>query len=277
MNNIESRIKAWKGPTDWLDLTSLNLKTLPIIPKNVKKLDVSFNKLINLNIPNGIEEIRCVYNDIKVLEIPYHVVNVWCSNNYIHAITFCEKQNEISNETYTFDFHKIISNIITFDFGFKKPILTEPSKDIKLEILYCNSNKLTCLPKLPNLLKELDCSDNYIKRLPKLPKHILKLWTRQFIYQYLPKRIPVFCTTFDFVTYKLTNKLPIFGPNLENIAQFQHNLKITSINNCPIRKRGETVASWHKRVINVQVEHRRIERIIRFNEYIKNELTDTIG
>jgi len=47
------------------------------------------------------------------------------------------------------------------------PILPE-----KLETLYCNSNNLTSLPVLPENLKKLYCSDNKLTSLPILPEKL---------------------------------------------------------------------------------------------------------
>lgn len=159
----DARIKAWNNPSEWLDLSSLNLTEIPAkIPKNVKKLDISFNKLTCFKIPSHIEEIKCVYNNIVKLNIPDTLKVLWCSSNCLKTITF--------------------ANV----------------KRSKIEILYCNANMLTYLPVLPDSLKELDCSDNYLRRLPKLPRFIAKIWMRQHVYMFIPTTIPTFCTTFDF-------------------------------------------------------------------------------
>ena len=46
---------------------------------------------------------------------------------------------------------------------------------INLEILYCNNNKLTQLPKLPINLKYLYCENNKLIQLSKLPNSLIKL------------------------------------------------------------------------------------------------------
>jgi Leucine-rich repeat (LRR) protein len=46
----------------------------------------------------------------------------------------------------------------------------------KVVYLDCGYNKLTSLPKLPNLLQELYCECNQLSELPELPNSLHTLW-----------------------------------------------------------------------------------------------------
>ena len=50
------------------------------------------------------------------------------------------------------------------------------SEYINLKKLYCNNNKLTSLPELPNSLLRLDCDNNNLASLPELPKSLEYLY-----------------------------------------------------------------------------------------------------
>ncbi len=68
-----------------LDLSHKNLTELPILPKNLKRLNCGYNNLITLqNLPNGLIKLECNNNQIKKLtELPKNLVYLNISNNPI--------------------------------------------------------------------------------------------------------------------------------------------------------------------------------------------------
>jgi len=100
----------------------------------------------------------------------------------------------------------------------------------KLKCLYCDHNKLTSLPVLPENLKMLKCSDNKLTSLlPILPENL------KFLYCYnnnltslpvLPKNLKELCCFYN----KLTS-LPVLSENLEKLDC--SNNKLTSFSVLP--------------------------------------------
>lgn len=125
-----------KNNQGYLDLSHLNLKKIPQVPKQIsitiKYLFLNNNELEDLN---GIEQ----FVNLEVLDVS--------NNNLIYI-------NNIPNTLLelTCRFNKIN----------KLPILS------KLKILDCTSNKITRLEYYPNI-EILICQDNEIKNIPEYP------------------------------------------------------------------------------------------------------------
>lgn len=150
LDTIEYRYKECltKNNGEYLDLSHLSLKVIPLIPRNIcdsiKYLFINNNELNELNNINQ-------FNKLQVLDI---------SNNYIKNITYLPntllelscRYNEIQNLPFINNL-KILdctsNNIIN--------ILHYPN----LEILICSDNNIVNIPKY-KLLKKLICKNNNI-------------------------------------------------------------------------------------------------------------------
>jgi len=82
----ERIINSWinEGDTDrYLDLGTLNLRTLPRLPINVKRLSCAFNKLTHLpNLPESLEELVCFDNRLRSLpKLPNTLTTLICFSN----------------------------------------------------------------------------------------------------------------------------------------------------------------------------------------------------
>jgi hypothetical protein len=96
----------------------------------------------------------------------------------------------------------------------------------KLKILYCDDNRLTNLPVLPENLYMLDCADNQFTCLPVLPKYLKYIYCADNQLTYIPC-LPENLYMLDCANNQLTH-LPCLPENLE-ILQFNGNNIIFNI------------------------------------------------
>jgi len=97
-----------------------------------------------------------------------------------------------------------------------------------LQILHCDSNMLTQLPKLPNSLHELYCYNNKLTHLPEnLPDLLQKLLCFNNKLTCLPKKLPDSLTTLDCSYNKLIQLPNILPDSLKKIIC--ENNKITQL------------------------------------------------
>jgi hypothetical protein len=96
--------------------------------------------------------------------------------------------------------------------------LPDLSRFTQLQILYCDSNRLTVLPEnLPNTLRELSCNDNVLISLPNnLPKYLLYLYCSNNRLTSLPENLP---DTLKEI-WVFTNRLTSLPDNLPKSLEF---------------------------------------------------------
>lgn len=106
-----------------LDLSSLNLTSLPTLPKNLKSLNCYMNKLTKLPIlPTNLTALTCFENNLTSLpSLPTNLEFINCCNNNLTSL---------------------------------------PKLPNKLRVLTCGHNKLTSIPMLPNSLEIFYCKFN---------------------------------------------------------------------------------------------------------------------
>ncbi len=123
----QSSINKWienNNVNDVLNLKILDIFNLPILPNNVKYLNISRNKLISIPdnyFPTSLEILICEVNNIRILDLSYliNLKQLNCSFNNIYNLQL-------------------------------------PSN---LELLNCTDNKISRLT-LPSSLKNIECLDN---------------------------------------------------------------------------------------------------------------------
>jgi hypothetical protein len=76
---------AKNNPNELLNLSHLDLETIPSLPMNVRKLDISYNKLKSMPVlPSSIHTVLCNHNYIEKIEcIPLHILHINISNNLL--------------------------------------------------------------------------------------------------------------------------------------------------------------------------------------------------
>jgi len=89
--------------------------------------------------------------------------------------------------------------------------------------LYCHTNKLTKLPKLPDVLRYLECDENKLTKLPELTEGLKSLYCGDNQLTSLPK-LPESLTHIDCYN----NNLP-YEVTLENLKEHNTLLKRKNI------------------------------------------------
>ena len=126
MAEAQRRIDKWVTDRDdhkLLDLSYLNLKSLPTLPENLKRLRCEYNNLTTLpKLPITLTTLFCFSNELTSLpSLPNGLLILFCTHNKLTRL---------------------------------------PSLPNGLGILYCSNNELTRLPKLPDSLEDLLCENN---------------------------------------------------------------------------------------------------------------------
>lgn len=139
-----------------LELMQCNLFDLPMFPKHMIQINVSFNHITVIpNLPDKLEVLKCGYNNVEKLpELPKSLKELECSYN---------KRLKLSNQ-----FHDGLINLRCE----RIDIIELPELPDSIENIVCGSNGLYYLPKLPKSLITLRCPNNNFVTLSKLPDSI---------------------------------------------------------------------------------------------------------
>ncbi len=137
-------LESWEGA----------LTSLPILPEGLQFLYCASNNLTSLPaIPNSLLDLDFGYNKIPSFPVlPNTLKHLECNNNPLHTIPAFPASLE---------FLDCSADSLT--------VLPEFTDNGQWIYLACNSNQLTSLPTLPQLVTELvDCSNNRLTSLPRL-------------------------------------------------------------------------------------------------------------
>jgi len=160
MEQANQKIKLWKNGNveDELDLSGLELTSLPDLPANLKILNCGFNKLIKLpKLPDTLLELYCGNNKLTSLpDLPKGLQTLVCNHNELTSLP--ELPNGLQNLNCKFN-----------------KLTSLPDLPNSLQELVCYQNELTNLPELPNTLEILDFETNRITNLPILPRNLKHL------------------------------------------------------------------------------------------------------
>jgi len=162
---------------EMLNLNSLNLTFLPVLPRNLKVLSCRNNQLTNLNnlpenlkvlncsnnlltnlnnLPENLNVLDCSFNRLSILNnLPITLKILYCNNNIIPIIS------------------NLPRSLINLNCSFNN--LTNLENLPNLKTLDCRVNNLEYLPILPYTLTELNCTFNNITKLPHLPVSLISI------------------------------------------------------------------------------------------------------
>lgn len=133
-----SGIEYFEG-LEWLNCNSNNLKSLPVLPKNLKELYCDNNFISSIyGLPKKLRILSIENNHLASLpELPVSLRKLSCNNNQLTLLTHLP--DSISE-------------------------------------LHCRKNQLNTITNLPNALIELECNDNQLSILPDLPNSLRSLY-----------------------------------------------------------------------------------------------------
>lgn len=171
---ISEYIKEWEASNSKnkvLKLSMLSLTEIPwdLIPKNIKRLDVSINKLTDINyLPETLDYFNAGLNEItNVCALPHGLKTLILDKNNIEFL---------------------------------------PELPLRLVSLFVSDNNISVLPYLPRKLKELDITNNRISMLPNLPP---KLTTFVCLGNLLPPEFYEYENPMELYTLQYYHKLKI--------------------------------------------------------------------
>ncbi len=145
---VEERIIEWKlkDNEEELNLSGLYLYSLPDIPINVSKLNLSNNYITEITIPTFIKSINLTCNRLTNINLHSNLISINLSYNEITEIT------------------ELPSSLIELNCN-NNQLVNLPELPPNLKYLSCNFNKLTELPKLPTKLHSLEISNNFLTNI----------------------------------------------------------------------------------------------------------------
>ena len=195
-DKVQYRINKWvkdNKPTKVLDLSYLNLTSIPELPDTIERLKLGGNPITELNnLPTNLKYLECQGTNIKNLDnLPKHITYINCAYS-----TSLESIDNLPNS---------IKKIHVTASKYLKKISTLPSSLRELCIIGCNSleemcnlphnlrviviiqTAITILPLLPESIRKLCILENNIKEITYLPSNIKYLHVD---YIELPNNIP---------------------------------------------------------------------------------------
>jgi Leucine-rich repeat (LRR) protein len=121
-----------------LNLSSLNITSLPELPCELQGLWCSYTHLTSLpDLPSGLTVLECFNTPLTTLpELPSHLEWLWCANTRITCL---------------------------------------PTLPSRLRVMDCSNTQLTSLPDLPPSLNWLNCSNTQLTSLPDLHSGLQRL------------------------------------------------------------------------------------------------------
>ncbi|EAX6910280.1 acetyltransferase [Salmonella enterica] len=142
-----------------LDLSELNLSSLPDLPPLIKTLHVNDNHLSSLpDLPESLQILICSFNPLEQLPpLPYSLKELTCSACHLKNLpSLPDALEELCCSGNSLE---------------ELPVLP-----VSMRYLTCTNNGLRSLPALPESLRMLICSDNPLSALPGLPGSLCSLY-----------------------------------------------------------------------------------------------------
>ena len=152
---LETKIERSKK-TGKLDVSNIDLISLPELPDNLTHLYCSNNNLTSLpKLPDNLVELDCSNNQLTNLPtLPDTLVELYCNNNQLTTLP------------------ALPDILVELNYYYNLTLAVLPDTLVELD---CSNNQLTTLPALPDTLVELDCSNNQLTTLPALPDELVIL------------------------------------------------------------------------------------------------------
>lgn len=141
-----------------LDLSDLNLRSLPELPPLITTLHVNDNCLLSLPaLPESLQTLTCSFNPLEQLPpLPGSLKTLTCSACQLKKLPPLPD----SVEELTCSYNSLQ----------ELPVLP-----VSMQYLTCTNNVLRSLPALPDALRTLTCSENPLAELPGLPASLSSL------------------------------------------------------------------------------------------------------
>jgi Leucine-rich repeat (LRR) protein len=171
---------------------SSNKLTEFVFPPNVKKVDISGNKISKLtNFPSSLQTIDCGHNMLTTLpKINDNLIELIVNLNRLQTLF------ELPDTLISLDASDNLINSIT-------------SLPNKLRDLNLNNNLLPEICKLPETLNELHLDDNYFTEMPYLPENVVTVCiNKNEIREFSPDEIPLSVIHLD-VSYNKIHEIPL--------------------------------------------------------------------
>jgi hypothetical protein len=94
---IVARWMIENDPKQDLDLSCLELTELPVLPVNVVRINISYNRLTKFpDLPTSVRHVRCRYNQIRELEcVPVHINYLDISDNFLAYTPYCLSEQTV--------------------------------------------------------------------------------------------------------------------------------------------------------------------------------------
>ena len=248
----------------YLDVSYLNITSLPPLPSTVKKLVCPVTRLTHLpelpselqklscgstlithlpGLPSGLQELYCNYTSITQLpELPSKLQKLYCESTLITQLPELPSQLEwlgCSNTQLTHlpKLPLTLKHLWCSD----NPITHLPELPRGLQTLWYNNAQLTHLPELPSSLKRLSCDMNRLNHLPELPSSLQELYCSDNPLTHLPE-LPSNLRIFKCKSTKLSEPPDI--PNVEKRFQVFEEFLTSFLPKDP----DETVSTYLKRL-----------------------------
>ncbi|HAW0896849.1 TPA: leucine-rich repeat domain-containing protein [Escherichia coli] len=174
---LDRMLLCCKDRQKTLDLSNLQLSSLPPLPEWIEKLSVSNNKLTKIQVPVLCKKLSASFNKLTVFpEVPDNIIQISVTNNKISYIDSFPSKAEIIliGHNYLSEIPAIPDATMVFDCSYNniKKIHYFPEN---LESVSIGHNRIQALPKLGRKLKKLSAEDNPIIEKFIIPSTLEKI------------------------------------------------------------------------------------------------------
>ncbi|MBS9318472.1 E3 ubiquitin--protein ligase [Escherichia coli] len=161
-----------------LDLSELQLRSLPSLPEHIVSLKVGGNTLTSLpRLPHSLKKINALFNQLTTLpELPASLTDLNVSRNRLTTLPELPASltdlNVSRNRLTTLP--ELPASLTDLNVSCNR-LTTLPELPASLTDLNVGRNQLTTLPELPASLTGLDVSCNQLTTLPELPSSLKRI------------------------------------------------------------------------------------------------------
>ncbi|AUT27439.1 NEL-type E3 ubiquitin ligase domain-containing protein [Escherichia marmotae] len=232
-----------------LDLSELNLTSLPSLPEHVMSLKIDNNSLTSLpRLPYSLEKIEASFNQLETLpSLPESLTVLSVRGNRLSILP------ELPLSLNTLNVNG--NNLSTL-----------PDLPNSLTILNVSGNRLTALPELPAAMTIVNAQSNALERLPDFPVENNQMPRIFWLSQNQITHIPESITGLNEISLVDLENNPLSNRILQSLQQLMsspdyHGPQIHfSMSNgqqhTPVRSLPEAVAAWFPESLRSEVSQR---------------------
>lgn len=256
-----------------LDLSELNLSSLPDLPPLITTLRVNDNHLSSLPaLPESLQILICSFNPLEQLPpLPYSLKELTCSACHLKNLpSLPDTLEELSCSGNSLEELPALPVSLRYITCTSNGLRSLPALPESLRILICSDNPLSALPGLPGSLCSLNCSGCQLETLPDLPESLNSLICPRNQLREMPT-LPLDLDELNYLENPLL-QFPVLPPSLITLNNSPYEGGVTDT----ARPLTDSAADWFPFVQQQDIRERFREITHETNAGIFSEFLDRL-